>query len=445
MKVFFRNIHLYLSLAAGIIIFCSCLSGTLLVFEEEIEHTLHHNRYYVEPQGQRLSLAQLAQTAVSQVPKAKLAGIKVYNAADRSVEIGLLTPGKPGEKGEGKSESTGGKSRNGEKAERKSEKGEGKGESGGGKRKNGERAERKGGKAGQKDGAEAKGKGGGKPSLTVYVNPYTGKVIEVFNRRKSFLMQAEMFHRFLLAGKDSLGNKLVGISTLFFLFILITGVVLWWPKTKKIMSQRLVIKWSGGWKRLTHDLHIVTGFYTSIFLIVIVVTGLIMSYKWANGLLFSVSGSKPVTEQPKAPESQIQPGVKPLTADEVFKAINQAVANAEFYNIRTPRDSAAAYSVTLLQEGKLENMADTYFIDQYSGKVAGIHKYTDKNAGQRARSFVKPIHTGSVYGLPTKIISFIVCLLSLIFPVTGVMMWLNRIKKGKRKRIVTHRRPVAAV
>ena len=80
--------------------------------------------------------------------------------------------------------------------------------------------------------------GGGRPNLTVFADPYSGKITGQFNRRKSLFNTVEMLHRFLLAGKNSIGNTIVGLSTFFFLFILITGVVLWWPKNKKIMRQR---------------------------------------------------------------------------------------------------------------------------------------------------------------------------------------------------------------
>ena len=97
MKTVLRNIHLYLSLAAGIIIFCSCLTGTILVFEEEIEHALHHNRYFAEPAVTRLPVSQLVFNAIKEVPKAKPASVKVYAEANRTVEIGLITLEKKGE------------------------------------------------------------------------------------------------------------------------------------------------------------------------------------------------------------------------------------------------------------------------------------------------------------------------------------------------------------
>ncbi|MVN21368.1 PepSY-associated TM helix domain-containing protein [Mucilaginibacter arboris] len=405
MKKFFRSIHLYLSLAAGIFIFCSCLTGTIMVFEEEIEHALHHNRYYVQPEATRLPLSQLVFNTIKEVPKAKLANVKVYTEADRTVEIGLIVPEKKGGKD--------GKERGQRAGERRND--------------------------GQQTGKQARLKGkkpeeGGRPNLTVFVNPYNGEVIDQFNRRKSFFFSVEMFHRFLLAGKNSIGNKIVSFSTLFFLFILITGVILWWPKNKKIMKQRLQYKWTGGWKRLTHDLHIVTGFYTSVFLLVIVSCGLIMTFPWANKLLFTLTGSTFSQEQPKQPASVYQAGLKPLTIDQIAASNTREIENTASYTIRAPRDSSGTFALNVLPKGAVETASDTYFIDQYSGKTISVQKFADKSAGQRARAFVKPIHTGSVYGLPTKIISFIVCLLSLIFPVTGVMMWLNRIKKRPVKK-----------
>ncbi|WP_442902315.1 PepSY domain-containing protein [Flavihumibacter sp.] len=44
-------------------------------------------------------------------------------------------------------------------------------------------------------------------------------------------------HRWMLGG--DIGKIIVGISTIIFLFIMITGIVFWWPKTRAILRQRL--------------------------------------------------------------------------------------------------------------------------------------------------------------------------------------------------------------
>jgi len=403
MKVFFRTIHLYLSLAAGIIIFCSCFTGTMLVFEKEIQHALHPQRYAIKPQGTRMTLANLVPEALKQVPKAKLSSVMVYNDPERAIEIAVIIPEKKNKK-------------NAEQAAVKTEKGNG------------------------LDHKDKKPKADEKPNLTLFVNPYTGQVIEQFNRRQTFMYKVEMFHRFLLGAKNSFGDWVVSISTLIFLFILITGVILWWPKTKAIMRQRLKIKWDGSAKRLTHDLHIVTGFYTSVFLIVVVLTGLIMTFKWANATLFAILGSKPpAKEQPKQPLSVYKSNTAALSVDAALAGMGKTITTAEYYSVRLPRDSSATYTINVWPKGAIETTADIYYIDQYSGNLVGSQTFASKSLGQRVRAFVKPVHTGAVYGLPTQIISFVVCALSLIFPVTGVMMWLNRIKKKKprAKALVT--------
>jgi len=407
MKAFFRTIHLYLSLAAGVIIFCSCLTGTMLVFEKEIQQALHPQRYFVKPREKRLPLADLTAGVLKQIPKSKLAMVMVYDDPARAVEVGLIVPEKKGKKPA-----------------------------------DAPKTEKHAGVHGKKD---AKPKDAERPNLTAFVNPYTGQIVDQFNRRQTFLYSVEMFHRYLLGGKNSPGDWVISLSTLFFLVILITGVILWWPKTKVIMKQRLKIKWDGSGKRLTHDLHIVTGFYTSIFLIIICASGLVMTFKWANNTLFFLTNSKIAgKEDIKAPLSVHQPGVTAISPDAAVSALGNKIADAENYTIRYPRDTAAVYAFNVLKKGSAELATDTYYIDQYSGKLAGVILYADKSLGQRIRGVIKPIHTGSIYGWPTQVLAFLITLISLIFPVTGVMMWLNRIRKKKEKPVRGRMRVVSA-
>lgn len=385
MKVFFRNVHLYLALAAGLIIMMSCITGAILVFEDELEQQFHHERYFVQQQTERLPLQQLVNTALKTEGKGKLASVKVYSDPARSVEVAVV------------------------KAKKKEHKG-----------KSGKKA-----KAGEKEKAP-------KPDVYVYVNPYTGKVIDVYKVQDSFFWQVEQLHRFLLAGPNSIGKTIVGLSTLSFLIITVTGIILWWPKNKKILMQRLKFKTDGSFKRLNHDLHIVTGFYTSVLMIVIIVTGLTMVFSWASSGIYMFTGTSPKVPEP--PVSVYQAGKKTASLDVVMSSINLKGKPVEFYNIRAPRDSAGIFSVQVLPEGRLETGVDLYYIDQYSGALEGSLLYADKNTGQKVKTYMRPVHTGEVFGMPTKILNFILCLLTFSFPVTGVIMWLNRIKKSKNKK-----------
>jgi uncharacterized iron-regulated membrane protein len=389
MKLFFRNIHLYLSLAAGLVIMTACLTGAILVFEKELEEAFHPDRYKVSEQGTQVTVSQLIESAKEALPGSKLANVKVFSAPNRSVEIGLIAPKKDEEsKGEPK-------------------KGDGN--------------------------KEIKEKAGPptppRPTHTVFVNPYTGKVIEVYSPKDSFFQKTMALHRWLLGKNDGIGKYIVGVSTFIFLFIILTGIILWWPKTRKIFAQRVKVKWDGNWKRLNHDLHLVFGFYSAIFLFMFAFTAMSWSFQWFNKGIYKITNSP--AESPQPPSS-VYAGKSPVSIDGSLKTIKSTVKDAVYYIVKVPQDSTGIYNVMLLEKGAPEMQWDTYYIDQYSGKIAGSLKFSDKNSGQKVRSYVKPIHTSSIFGLPSKILGFIVCILGVTFPITGVIMWLNRLKTERR-------------
>jgi uncharacterized iron-regulated membrane protein len=64
--------------------------------------------------------------------------------------------------------------------------------------------------------------------------------------------------------------------------------------------------------------------------------------------------------------------------------------------------------------------------------VLGTLAFSQRSLGARVRSTFKPVHTGSIWGTPSKIIAFIVCLFGVTFPITGTIMWINRTRKKNK-------------
>jgi uncharacterized iron-regulated membrane protein len=404
MKILFRNIHLYLSLASGLIIAIVCFTGGVLVFEKELDQAWHPERFFVTPpaSAQRLPLAQLVAAVKATDPKAKLGGVKVYADPARTVEISLA--GGPGGKPEG-----------------------GKAEGSGRPAQAGGEHRPKGEKAGEK------GKGGGEGGRgpTVYVNPYTGAVIDKVNYRDTFFFTMMALHRGMVGG--AIGKLVVGVSTLLFLFIIGTGLVLWWPATRKAVKQRLTIKWDANFKRLNHDLHIVLGFYSALFLFVFAFTGLAWSFEWFNNGIFAVTSSDP--KGPEAPKSALALTGATLSFDQAYTVARQQTPGALSYAISLPKDSAEAVRVmTTSADAAYEGATDELYLDQYTGQPLGKLNFADRNLGQRVRRTFKPVHTGAIFGTPSKIVAVVVCLLGVTFPVTGVIMWLSRLRKAKKKQ-----------
>ncbi|MDO7854203.1 PepSY-associated TM helix domain-containing protein [Hymenobacter convexus] len=409
LKSAFRTIHLWLGLASGLVIVWVCLTGCVLAFEKELEQSWHSERYFVAPAGTpRLALAQVAEAVRAHKPKAKISGLKVYADPTRTVEVSLAGAPEGGKGGEGR--------RAGAEPE------------GGAKRVPGEGP--------GKDGKGGKGRGeGGGPR--VFVNPYTAAITGELNPRDNFFKTVEQLHRGLVAGK--IGKLVTGISASMFLFILATGIVLWWPAARKAFSARLKVKWGSGWKRLNHDFHIVLGFYASVFLFVIALTGVGMSFDWVGEGINRLTHSP--TKRPEAPESAAPAGAAPFAADAVLALARQQAPDAESYALQLPKDAKGSIRVAVLRPGAItDNATDEVYLDQYSGQVISGQTYAQRPVGQRIRGLFKPVHTGAIFGWPTKVLALLMTLLGATFPVTGTIMWLNRWRKQQRKR-----RPLEAV
>ena len=386
MKVFFRRIHLYLGLSAGLVIMICCLTGAILVFQKELEQVFHKQRYFAQEGEKRLSLDSLVAGVKKNYPGAKVNSVKVYINNERTTEVNVTVVDK---KQNTTQPTTATKKQEPRTVQRS-------------------------------------------PTFTAYVNPYTGEVVELYNSRQGFFYNVMALHRWLLGSNNGPGKYITGVATFIFLFILITGIILWWPKTKKILSQRLKIRSTAGWKRLNHDLHIVLGFYSSIFLFVFAFTALAWSFEWFNKGIYKVTASS--MKPPEIPSSTYIESANKLGFDSVFSLATTNFANKEYYTIATPKDSVGALSVTVLsKEAMHETATDVFYFDQYSGKFLGQYLFSDRNLGAQVRATFRPVHVGSVWGLPSKIIAFIVCLLGTSFPITGVILWLNRTGKKKPK------------
>src|SRR5690606_14429963 len=132
----------------------------------------------------------------------------------------------------------------------------------------------------------------------VFMNPYTA----AFLKKQQTLGGDEFdFFRFIIDGHRALwlpypiGRPIVGIATLVFLVLLITGIVMWWPKKWKraARNKSFKIRWNASFKRVNYDLHNVLGFYSLLLALALAITGLVYSFTWfEKALYFAASGGE---------------------------------------------------------------------------------------------------------------------------------------------------------
>ncbi len=104
-------------------------------------------------------------------------------------------------------------------------------------------------------------------------------------RGYSFFQTTLRLHRWFLdapakKGDRTVGKEVVGYSTMAMGVVLLSGVVVWWPRSRRALKNRLSVTGSKGWWRFFYDSHVSIGFYATLFLLVMVLTGLTWSFSW---------------------------------------------------------------------------------------------------------------------------------------------------------------------
>ncbi|OJV20540.1 MAG: hypothetical protein BGO21_08165 [Dyadobacter sp. 50-39] len=270
----------------------------------------------------------------------------------------------------------------------------------------------------------------------VFVNPYTAGV-------QAIVVGDDFFH-FLLDGhvgvwiEGDVGHQIVAWATLIFFILLLTGLILWWPKkwTKSEKEKAFTIKWKAKFKRVNYDLHNVLGFYALIVAMILTLTGLIMGFAWINnGVYFLASGG---AEPPKRVRSfsdttQI---IAPSSIPAVDRAFKKGLEELAVYNqdaiiIGFPDDPQdAIYVCTDMDRGAWRDI----YLDQYTLEMlpsSGV-QVDQLNFADWLRRNNYGLHVGAIGNMPTKIIYFIASLICASLPVTGFLVWWGKRKKTKR-------------
>ena len=272
----------------------------------------------------------------------------------------------------------------------------------------------------------------------VYVNPYTAEVQKVWNEDGDF------FH-FILHGHyylwlpEKIGQVVVASSTLIFLIMLISGLVLWWPKNKSAAKQRFSVKWDAAWRRKNYDMHNVFGFYMMSIGFVFAITGLVWGFQWFSQSLYTVTGGQgsDAYYNPTSDTTALSVVSKPIQAvDKAWHTLQKEYPGNEGINISIPHlKSESIYSYVNFRAGTYYKVDYNYF-DQHTlkrinavGPYSG--KYKEANLANTLRRMNYDIHTGAILGLPGKILAFCASLICASLPVTGFIIWWGRNKKKK--------------
>lgn len=278
----------------------------------------------------------------------------------------------------------------------------------------------------------------------VYINPYTGEVLAVKNMYNDFFRFMLNGHMYLWLPQD-IGHMVTGSSTVIFLLIIISGIIMWWPRNKARRKSSFKVKWNASPKRLNYDLHNVFGFYASWIIIFAVLTGLVWSFDWAaNAEHWALSGGHPKPALPKPLSKKITDTNSRKPLDRIFDKVTAAYPTAAGYQLNFPATDSAAVLVRAYPDKDTYYQMDNLYFDQYSTAeipVSYYGKYADASAAEKATRMNFDIHTGAIAGLPGRFLMFFAALVIASLPITGFLIWRGKKKKAAKPKIATAKAP----
>ncbi|KOS07384.1 hypothetical protein AM493_16045 [Flavobacterium akiainvivens] len=267
----------------------------------------------------------------------------------------------------------------------------------------------------------------------IYVDPYTGEILGIYDQEKDFFNIVKMLHWSLLL-KTEIGQPIVGWSTFIFVIMLITGLILWWPKNKAARKQRFWFQWKDTtkWRRKNYDLHNIFGFYISSIAIIVAFTGMVWAFTWFQAIVY-VAGSQSITPpEVVKKESVISNGDKNQAFDTAAATTWKKYPSADAISVGMPEDKKGAIQAYVQQyRGKYFVYHQLQF-DKYTGKLLHVRDHSEKNFGEKLITANYDIHVGAILGIPGKIIAFIVSFTCAMLPITGFLIWRGRTKKDKK-------------
>ena len=404
------QIHCWLGLLSGLVVLIVSITGCLFVFQKEIAELLHKERYFISP-----AVASPARSASScEVPPTPLSLSLLQQKAQHVLGAGrpittILTRRQPDRTWEFM--------------------------------------------AYQDNDTAFSYFGAIGYYQSVFLDPYTGAVTGNQDHKYDFFSIVKYIHWSLLLN-TAYGQPIVGWSTLIFVILLITGLVLWWPKkwNPSARNRSFKIKWTASFKRVNYDLHNVSGFYSLFPALIISLTGLVFAFKWFTALVYLLCCG--TTTAPARSFARSQPPDTAAITHATIHGPGNTLTDAGIGSALLPLDKAfllarqslpAAERIALSPATGKEGVIyifgyegrETYYgydalqFDQYTGRLLQWRRDKEKKAGERLVEMNYDIHVGAIGGLAGKIIAFIASLICASLPVTGFLIWWGKKRKGR--------------
>lgn len=299
----------------------------------------------------------------------------------------------------------------------------------------------------------------GKEGGSAYFHPYSGVLLGRESRTHVFLHQVEDLHRWL--GSRKIGKPVTGAACLVFFFLLISGLFLWWPRrwNRAALRSATIPNWKLKGRARDWNWHNTAGLWAAPLLLITTSTGIIISYRWANDLLFTLTGNAP---PPRPPEEKAKSkgermprgeaglgegagkanrdpfGVAPRASlDTLLARAEEKIPVWASIQLRLPPKPGAPVTLSIIEPGFTRRMARSQLtLNAATAEQVKWEPYAEQNLGRRLRSWVVPLHTGRAGGVVGQGLALLsACAAALLIYTGAAMAWRRFFGSSNRSAI----------
>jgi uncharacterized iron-regulated membrane protein len=264
----------------------------------------------------------------------------------------------------------------------------------------------------------------------VFVNPYTGAVLGTRtgpDLASTFLRTVHRIHVSLVPSSSEVGAKILSWASVAVVFLLLSGLYLWWP------IKRVLVRRGTKGRRFWLELHNAAGVFSLPFILVLALTGIMIGFnQTAVSLVFRITGF----QAPPAPNLLLTvPTNRPIPPDDAIEVARTALPGAAPFEISVPAPRGNYQIRMRYPEDRTPGGRSHVVVDQYSGKVLVAQSSRTAPAATRVLNANRAIHTGDVFGIPSKAVMAFSCLVLVVQVLSGGMMWVEGIRAKRKGKV----------
>ena len=276
----------------------------------------------------------------------------------------------------------------------------------------------------------------------LFLDPYSGKILGEGSRRaRAFFRTVTDWHRWLGQSGDArpLARAVTGAANLIFLFIVLSGIYLWWPKSFGSRQLAPVTAFQRGLAGKARDFnwHNVFGFWSALPLAFVVASGVVMSYPWANDLVYRIAGSEPPRRgQAPARADGARAEISLAGLDRALQTAQSQMPGWRSVSLRVPTapDAPFSFGFDTSSGARRPSTRAQVVVDRRSGELVRFEPYASQPRGQKVRGWLRFIHTGEAFGAFGQTVAGLASAGAVMLVWTGLSLALRRFAAFRTRR-----------